>query len=397
VEPRDFPDGRQELWIELIPEAHAPKVCDRCGQTAREIHDVTERCVQDLPVFERETVLIVHRRRIRCATCGPQVERLTWLDRYGRVTRRLALQVARLCRHMPLSRVADFHGLAWSTVKAIHRAYLDATLGPPDLTSVETIILDEFSLHTGHRYATVIVEPTRRAVLWVGLGRGREAIRPFFELLGAEGRARLKAVGMDMNGAYEEEVRAQCPHAEIVFDLFHVVQKYHKEVIRPVRAQEAKAAQAADPTNHVYKGVTWLLFANPDRLTPHHAAKLETLLNLNRRLFITHLLKEDLKQMWDFTDRDAAERFFEDWNARAMESGLEAVKDFARRLAKHLPGILGHCRWKLHTSLLEGMNNTIKVLKRRAYGYRDHAYFFLRIRDAFPGSPPAKVICDVPP
>ena len=90
------------------------------------------------------------------------------------------------------------------------------TLGPPDLSGLEAIVMDEFAIQKGHRYATVLVEPYTKRVLWVGRGRGREDIRPFFERLGEEGRKGLQAVGMDMNGAYEEEVRYQCPRVEIV-------------------------------------------------------------------------------------------------------------------------------------------------------------------------------------
>ena len=69
-----------------------------------------------------------------------------------------------------------------------------------------------------------------------------------------------------------------------------------------------------------------------------------------------------------------------------MHSHIEPLKKFARRLKDYLPGILAHCRWPLHTSLLEGINNQIKVIKRMAYGYRDDDYFFLKIRAAFPGN-----------
>ena len=73
--------------------------------------------------------------------------------------------------------------------------------------------------------------------------------------------------------------------------------------------------------------------------------------------------------------------------SRAIRSRIEPLKKFARRLKEYLPGILSHCRWPLHTSLLEGINNKIKVIKRMAYGFRDDEYFFLKIRAAFPGIP----------
>ena len=386
VGPYRAADGTEELWIELVPEPGARMVCDGCGETVHEVHDTVERWVRDLPVLDRLVRLLVHRRRVRCPWCGPKLERLTWLAPYGRVTRRLAVSVARLCRFMPLKHVAAYVGLGWDAVKAIHKRFLQETLADPDLSQVEAVVLDEFSLAKGHRYATVVLEPTRRQVLWVGPGRGREDIRPFFEQLGEEGRARLKAVGMDMNGAYEEEVKFQCPNAEVVFDLFHVVQKYHKEVLRPVRSQEGRNARVDQGDTEIYKGVTWLLLSNRDNLDTEAQARLDELLRLNQRLFVTYVLRDDLKQLWGYTDPVAAESFFAGWCQRAADSGIAALQDFARRLQTHWHGIRSHCIHPLHTSVLEGINNTIKVIKRMAYGYRDHAYFFLRIREAFPGN-----------
>jgi len=116
----------------------------------------------------------------------------------------MAENVVRLCRVLPIKHVAEYLGLTWDTVKATDKAYLEESLGPVDLSGVEQIVMDEFAIHKGHRYATVIVDASNKRVLWVGRGNGREDIRPFFEKLGHEGRQRLKAVAMDMNGAYEE-------------------------------------------------------------------------------------------------------------------------------------------------------------------------------------------------
>ena len=155
------------------------------------------------------------------------------------MTRRLEEAVSRLCSAMSLQQVAAFYGLGWHTVKAIDKAALQADLGEPDWSSIEYLAMDEFALRKGHNYATVVIEPARRQVLWVGPGRSREAIRPFFEGLDEPSRQRIKAVVMDMNTAYDLEVRAQCPNAEVVYDLFHVVAKYGREVIDRVRVDEA--------------------------------------------------------------------------------------------------------------------------------------------------------------
>jgi transposase len=230
------------------------------------------------------------------------------------------------------------------------------------------------------------VEPSTKRVLWVGRGRGREDVRPFFEQLGMEGRQRLKAVSMDMNGAYEEEVRYQCPLVEIVFDLFHVVAKYGREVVDRVRVDEANRLREDKPARKVIKGARWLLLRDRENVKPKDRVKLDELLQANRKLATDYVLKDDLKHLWDYVYEGAARRFWEQWYSRAIRSRIEPLKDFARRLKKHLPGILAHCHWPLHASLLEGIDNKVKVIKRMAYGFRDDDYFFLKIRAGFPGN-----------
>jgi len=213
------------LVIELEEKAGYVGICGCCGRRVESVHERVRREVRDLPILDMSTVLVLRRRRLDCPACGPTVERLAWLDRYARVTDRLAEAVARLCEVLPVKQVAKFYGLGWETVKEIHKCWLQRTLPPVDLSGLRVIGMDEFAIHKGHRYATVVVDPLRRRVLWVGRGRARKDVRPFFELLGVEGCARLEAVVMDMSASYEEEVRARCPNAQIVWDWFHVAAK----------------------------------------------------------------------------------------------------------------------------------------------------------------------------
>lgn len=376
-----------EVWIELWPIPGRSMRCSVCGGEVTQVHDQEERWVRDLPILDAQTHLLVHRRRVRCPQCGPKVEALSWLDRYARVTRRLAESVARLCQVLPIKHVAAFYGLSWDTVKAVDKAYLEATLGPVDLTGLTAIVMDEFAIQKGHRYATSVVNPYTKQVLWVGRGRGREDVRPFFELLGESGRRQLKAAVMDMNGAYEEEVRAQCPQAEVVYDLFHVVAKYGREVIDRVRVDEANRLVADQKARKIVKSARWLLLRNRQNIEKREdRVKLKELLQANRALMTVYVLKDDLKELWAYRYAGAAARFWKAWYGRAVRSRIEPLRKFAKRLKGYLPGILAHCRWPLHTSLLEGINNKIKVLKRMAYGFRDDAYFFLKIRAAFPGN-----------
>jgi transposase len=352
------------------------------------LHEITYRRVRDLPILDAQTWLEVPRRRVNCARCGPKLERLSWLSPYSRVTVRLAESVARLCAVLPIKQVADFFGLGWDAVKAIDKRSLEETLGPVALDGVRVIAMDEFAIHKGHRYATVVVEPATKRVLWIGRGRGRKDVRPFFEMLGKAGRRNIQAVVMDMNGAYEAELRHQCPKAEIVFDLFHVVAKYGREVIDRVRIDEANRLKDDRRARKVVKSARWLLLRNRDNIArPEDRVRLDELLAANQALMTVYVLRDDLKELWRLRDTEAAGAAWQAWFSRATESGIKPLIAFAKRLQPYLHGILAHCRWPLHTSLLEGINNKIKVIKRMAYGFRDDDYFFLKIRAAFPGNP----------
>ena len=378
--------GRGKVVIRLEPTRKWMR-CSRCGSRSQSVHDTTSRRVRDLPLFDWDVVLIVPRRRLWCEHCGgPHLEELDWLSPHRRVTRRLEDAVSRLCGAMPLSQVAQFYGLGWHTVKAIDQAALQRQVSEPDWTDIEYLGMDEFALHKGHRYATVIIEPLRRQVLWVGAGRSREAIRPFFEDLSETTRRQIKAVVMDMNTAFDLEVQAHCPNAEVVYDLFHVVAKYGREVIDRVRVDEANRLRHQPKARKVVKSARWLLLRNRDNLAdPEQEVRLDELLAANQTLMTVYVLKDDLKRLWAYRHAGYAKRLWEAWYGRALESRIAPLVRFAKRLRPYLDGILAHTRHPLHTSVLEGINNRIKVIKRMAYGFRDEAYFFLKIRAAFPG------------
>lgn len=374
-----------QVWIELFRRPGAVLMCSGCGRRYDKVHDVEDRWVRDLPLMDAEVHVLVPRCRVKCAVCGPKVEHLPWLAKYARVTTRFAESVARLCRNLSIKHAAAFYGLGWDAVKAIDQEYLERTLGEPDLSELTLLAMDEFAVKKGHRYATVFVEPQRKQVLWVCRGRSREDIRPFFERLGVEGGKRIEAVAMDMNGAFEEEVKARCPQARIVYDQFHVAAKYGREVVDVIRKAEAKR-QTSRGDRQLIKGSRWLLLRNADGLKRKDRVKLRELLAVNRKLATAYILKDDLKSLWTYRYPGAALNFWREWYTRAVRSRIKPLGQFARRLRERIDGVIAHCSYPLHTSLLEGINNKIKVIKRTAYGFRDEAYFFLKIRQAFPGN-----------
>lgn len=181
---------------------------------------------------------------------------------------------------------------------------------------------------------------------------------------------------------------AHCPQAAIVYDLFHVVAKYAREVIDRVRVDEANRLRGNTAARKVIKGARWLLLRNRQNVRrPTDRVRLQDVLAANRHLWVVYVLKDALKALWRYRYPGAALRAWRDWYGWASRSRTPALVAFARKLKVKLSGILAHSRYALHTGLLEGINNKINVLKRMAYGFRDDAYFFLKIRAAFPGIP----------
>jgi transposase len=387
------------IELALRPVPNSAKRCGNCGEVVAVVHDVSERRVRDLPILEADTWLVFPRARLACPRCGPTVEAVPWLDRYQRLTTRLAAAIARLAQVLPIKHVAAWFAVGWATVKAIDRRGLGARLGPVALDGVRVLALDEFALHRGQRYATVVADAETRRVLWVGEGRDRAAVRAFFTLLGPTRCAAVEAVVMDMSAAFAAEVRAACPQAALVYDRFHVQAGYNRDVVDRVRVDETtRVAGRALPRGapgrvarvaerRELRGSRWLLLPNRAGLAPADRVRLYELLAANVALFTVYVLKEDLARLWTYTSPGAARRCWADWEARARESGIPALARFADRLAARIDGVLNHCRYPLNTGFLEGINNKIKVLKRMAYGFRDHEYFFLKIRAAFPGIP----------
>ena len=259
---------------------------------------------------------------------------------------------------------------------------------------IRPIAIDAFAIRRGHQYATVVLDLERKRVVWLARGRDHEALRGFFTALGPTRCAASAATAVDMWKPYAAAIRTHCPQAVLVYDLLHIVAKYGLEVIDRVRVNETnRLAKAAGPgpvrdARRVIKGARGLLLRNNrSRKTRAERVRLRDLLDANRALFTVSVLTDDLKRLWQYRSPTAALRFWKEWRRRALRSRIPALRTFTAMLERHLDGILSHCRFPINSGVLEGCNNKIKVLKRVAYGFRDEASFFLKIRAAFPGIP----------
>ena len=376
----------QEIHIQLEPDPTFVPICSGCRQPCYSSYDSSMRSIRDADFMGLRTFLYVPIRRVCCDKCGVRVEALAWLSRYSRFTQRLYNQTEAFVRLLPVKHVAALVGLHWDTVKNIDKQRLAREVKEPDWSQVRRLVMDEFAIHKGHRYATVIINAENHQVLWVCLGNRRVDIRPFFEHLG-EHCKHIEAAAMDMNTAFDLEVKQHCPQAEVVYDLFHVVAKYGREVIDRVRVDRANELKDDKPARKLVKGSRWLLLKNRNNLNAQQTVSLEELLLANQPLSTVYILAEQLKSIWRAPTIWEAFLRWRSWVRQAEQSKLAPLMLFAKRLKPYLRGILAAAKYRLHTSCIEGINNKIKVIKRMAYGFRDNEYFFLKIKAAFHGNP----------
>ena len=229
--------------------------------------------------------------------------------------------------------------------------------------------IDELSYRKGHRYVTTVTDHCTGRIVWAKEGKNAETLAAFFEELGGERCLAIEAVTMDMSKAYIKAVQEQVPHAQIIFDRFHV-QKLVNEALDETRREEWQRLRelGKDEAKKV-KGLLWPLRKNPWNLTPKQADRLSTLQQDNERLYRAYLLKESFAAILDRHQPNVAKRKLEDWISWASRSRLPAFVRVARTIRQHLDDIVAYIRWGLTNGVVEGLNNKLRVITHRAYGF----------------------------
>lgn len=267
---------------------------------------------------------------------------------------------------------------SWGLVKDIDKASLERRYKSIDIKNVEYIAIDEFSIKKGHKYMSVVMDLATKRIIYVNEGRAKECLEPLFKRF-KRMNVTLKAIAMDMWPAYISAAIEYFPNTPIVFDRFHIESNLNKTISN---IRKAVFRDEIDLNKRkLIKGTRWLLLKNEQNLKEdkNEKEKLELALSINKPLATAYYLKEDLKQIWLQKNLADAKRFLGEWVAKAIASGIKLMVKFARSLLGHRTGIFSWFDNKISTGPLEGMNNKIKVLKRKAYGYRDMEYFKLKI------------------
>ena len=368
--------------IKLMPDLRYRPICHICGQPAATVHSQGyRRYIRDLNMAGARVWLQVGYRKIWCYDCqGVRVERLSFAHASQRVTHRLARYIYDLCKVMTVKEVAGHLDLDPKTVKQIDKEYLEEEFGGTDTDNLRVLMIDEIAMRKGHRYMTVVADYFSGRVIWMGANRDKKTLGKFFATMTQKQKKAIEAVAMDMWEPFINRVKHHCPNARIVFDFFHIVQSFSK-VIDKVRSDEYR--KATDAERKVLKGSRYLLLKNDENLTHTQRNRLEAVLELNSTLSALYILKDQLKMIYYYGERAKVKQVLDEWCEMAKQIAHYSVQGFIKRLMFFEYGILNHADYPIGTSRLEGINNKIKVIKRKAYGFHDEEYFALKVKQAF--------------
>ena len=310
-----------------------------------------------------------------------KTERLEWLADNPFYTKRFAFSVGRRCRETPIREVADELFLDWHTVKDLDKQYMQQQLRRAGDPSPRAIGIDEIAIGKGHQYRIVVSDLERGRPIWFGgLDRSAASLDEFFAWLGPKKCGRIRLAVMDMWSAFHASTLqvGNAPQATILYDKFHIL-KHLGEAMDKVRKREYR--RLSGKGRRFIKGQRYALLTHWGNLTADGRAALKLLFQANARLNKAYLLKESFGQLWTYTSPFWARRFFDQWRAALRWQRLEPFERFADLVAAHWDGVEAYCHEENRVPLgfVEGLNNKIRAIQRRAYGFRDEQYFRLKV------------------
>ncbi len=372
----DYHQGAACFSVEQPREKYR---CSACGSAAVNAQGHKERFLRSLPIGGKATFVLVKVARVACFHC--EVTRQVKVPfaeprrSYTHAFERYALE---LSQFGTIQDVANHLQVSWDVIKDIQARHLHKKFGRPKLKNLKEIAIDELAIGKGHRYVTLVLDLQSGAVVFVGDGKGTEALTPFWRRLRAA-HAKVRAVATDMSKAYIRAVRNNLPKAVHVFDHFHVIKLYNDKFSA---FRRDLFRELDDPhARQILKGTRWLLLKNPENLDEgrNELERLADALELNTPLTLAYYMKDDLRQVWTQSSKARATRVLDDWIRRAEASEVTMLRQFAATLREHRDGILAYYDYPISTGPLEGLNTKIQAMKRQAFGFRDPEFFKLKI------------------
>lgn len=379
-EVEDTWQGKNGALFVLVSVPRESLRCRSCRSRNVHLHESKQRFWKAAPLGLTPVWITLKTPRVKCLRCGRQTwHQPTFAEGQRRVTKEFERCLEDWLSRLTIQDVVETFGISWNTVCDLDLRRLKK-LSRPGLAGLKRLAIDENYLGKLHRYITVVLDLDTRAVVSVAKGRGQAALKGFFSRLKRAG-AKIQAVATDMAGGYIAAVIKYLPQARLVFDHFHVIQLMNEKLTTLRREMYRELTDQLH--RDVLKGVRWLLLKNPENLTRNDTAdeqaRLEDALELNKPLAQAYYLKDELRQFWKQPSKSAAGKFLTDWCRRAHATGIRVLQTMSNTLLGYRTGLLNWYHEPISTGPLEGINNKIGALQRRAYGFRNYEHLKQRL------------------
>ena len=351
-----------------------------CGRKQSGWYDRKLRRARDLSCGDTRIFVEFEIRRLHCRNCDAvKQEDIEWLADNPFYTKRFAYHVGRRCRTATIKDVAKEHLLDWHTIKELEKQYMREQIRRRGQPKPKVIGVDEISIRKGHTYRIVVSDLEKRRPIWFGgEDRSEKSMDKFYEFIGEKQSQKIRLAVMDMWKPFRNSTSQKAPQAAILFDKFHVL-RHLGEALDKIRKQEY--ARLDGKKRRFIKGQKYALLSNRENLEGNAKKNLKILLAANKRLNTAYLLKESFSQLWDYNSEPWARKFFDKWKAQLKWQRLKPYEKFSKMIDRHWDGIAAYCKPenKVALGFVEGLNNKIRVIQRRAYGLRDEEYLKLKV------------------
>ena len=424
-------DGKPIYITEGISTLAMPEYCPVCGEKLHNHGTVTNQ-IEDLEILGVMSRLEVTRQRKRCPKCHhTEIQELSFASENHRVSKRLEKKViVRSNNGDTITSISKAFSLHPNTVFQIDYDNLKEKFKERKPEYARFIGIDEFKLHDGHKYATVVINLVSGEVIFLEEGKKKEQAINFFKAMGKEWMRRVKAVSMDMNAQYDSAFKEYYPEIDIVYDHFHLIKLYNDSVISKVRRrlQNYYEAKSDDLGYSLLKNTRYLVVSKMSTLEKkdkkakennqylhdyfimnrkslpagermmrsNSVERLEEVFKNNQELQVVYFLGEQLSAAYEEDDVEKMRSGLNIWCEFARRcidkvAGIKAKEEerefcipkleyFIQTVEKRIEGIINHAKYKISNGIVEGTNNMIKTLRRKAYGFKNTEYFFLKIK-----------------
>ena len=366
---RDVAFGAEAMIVTVVLRAEKP-VCSGCGARGLPIKEHREKRWRSLDLGAPRCVVECRLRRLYCPGCGDVYEAVPWARAGSRHTRDFEDLTAWLAQQMSQTQVTRLMRIGWQTVGNILARVVAERFPAGRLDGLELIGVDEVSYGADHKFLTCVANHDSGGIVWATEGRNANSLQAFFDALTDEQKASIRAVSIDMSAGYEKAIRSPngVPHAQVVFDPFHVCQLGSKATDQVRRAEYNQHGRSGTDTGKWIKGVRYSLLKDPTKQATSQLLKLAEVQQTNKRMFRAALLYGELRYVYKVPKHQAAERL-DAWLAWASRSRLKPFIKLARTIRKHKQGVLAAVEIGISNGRLEALNSKARLISHRAYGF----------------------------